>query len=100
MFVDSRLTAITEQLEQEADEVQGAFLSYFLATSQLSRRELNASVVEILLGGVDTVRRHKLLKPPNLHCLKSNSIEKRLFMTNQIDLVLKREMVTITGLQY
>lgn len=54
-LIDKRIAEIKAQVSS-GEPVEGMYLTYLLSCDKLSRAEVNISVTELMLGGVDTVR--------------------------------------------
>lgn len=61
-LINKRIAEIEAQLESGAP-AEGMYLTYLLSSDKLTRAEVYISITELLLGGVDTVRRSKKMFP-------------------------------------
>lgn len=55
-LIDRRVAEIEAQV-CSGEPAEGMYLTYLLSSDKLSRAEVYISLTELLLGGVDTVRR-------------------------------------------
>lgn len=56
IHIDRKFLAIKEKLDR-GDEVKGGLLTHMLVTKEMNLEEIYANMTEMLLAGVDTVRR-------------------------------------------
>lgn len=59
MLIDQRVAEIAVCI-QNGEPVEGLYLSHLLSSDHMSRAEVYTCITELLLGGVDTVRRKKV----------------------------------------
>lgn len=59
MLIDQRVAEIAVRM-QNGEPVEGLYLSHLLSSDHMSRAEVYTCITELLLGGVDTVRRKKV----------------------------------------
>ncbi|KAJ3592410.1 hypothetical protein NHX12_007537 [Muraenolepis orangiensis] len=52
-LIDRKVEEMEQQVREE-QEVEGGYLTYLLSNTQMSRKEVNGSITELLLAGVDT----------------------------------------------
>lgn len=57
-LIDRRMAEIEAQVRR-GEPAEGMYLTYLLSSDKLSRAEVYITVTELLLGGVDTVRKGK-----------------------------------------
>ncbi len=55
-LIDRRVAEIEAEV-LSGEPAEGMYLTYLLSSGKLSRAEVYISITELLLGGVDTVRR-------------------------------------------
>lgn len=55
-LIDRRIAEIEAQM-CSGEPAEGMYLTYLLSSDKLTRAEVYTSITELLLGGVDTVRR-------------------------------------------
>lgn len=53
-LIDGKMALIQQRVDNQ-QEVEGEYLTYLLSNSQLSTKDVYASIAELLLAGVDTV---------------------------------------------
>lgn len=58
VLIDRRMAEIEAQVHR-GEPAEGMYLTYLLSSDKLSRAEVYITITELLLGGVDTVRRGK-----------------------------------------
>lgn len=54
VLIDKKIEVIQQRVENSQD-VEGEYLTYLLSNTQMSTKDVYASIAELLLAGVDTV---------------------------------------------
>lgn len=53
-LIDKKMETIKQRVDNN-QEVEGEYLTYLLSNTQMSTKDVYASIAELLLAGVDTV---------------------------------------------
>lgn len=69
MLIDRRMAGIEAQVSR-GEPIEAMYLTYLLSSGKLTKPEVYISVTELMLGGVDTVRKQNAVAS----CVCSSSI--------------------------